>query len=157
MKIFLAGIVCIAAIGLAAISLRVEDAKALQPNRAAEHKTLENAVTTPVSVGTLGNEPVIALAPDGTLYISALQHLYLSIDGGASWADVIGPPEAQVNLNTDSSISVDPGNRLYFTFDYPYAGSTAVCTTDDRGVTWLCNPAVVPGGTDRMWVIAPTT
>ena len=52
---------------------------------------------------------------------------------------------------------MDPGNRLYFTFDYPYAGTTAVCTTDDKGGTWFCNPSVVPGGTDRMWVVAPTT
>jgi hypothetical protein len=51
---------------------------------------------------------------------------------------------------------VAPNNRLYFTFDFPYAGSTAVCTTDNVGVSWSCNDAVVPGGTDRMWVIAPT-
>ena len=63
---------------------------------------------------------------------------------------------SSINLNSDSSISVDPGNRLYFTFDYPYAGTTAVCTSDDRGTTWNCNPAVVPGGTDRMWTLAPT-
>jgi hypothetical protein len=69
----------------------------------------------------------------------------------------LGPIYASsINLNSDSSISVDPGNRLYFTFDYPYAGTTAVCTSDDRGVTWNCNPAVVPGGTDRMWTLAPT-
>jgi hypothetical protein len=69
----------------------------------------------------------------------------------------LGPIYASsINLNSDSSISVDPGNRLYFTFDYPYAGTTAVCTSDDRGITWNCNPAVVPGGTDRMWTLAPT-
>jgi len=30
---------------------------------------------TPVTVGVDGNEPLIAKAPDGTLYISALQHI----------------------------------------------------------------------------------
>ena len=112
---------------------------------------------TPVTVGVHGNEPIVAAAPDGTLYISALQHIYSSTNSGATWTELLGPIYASsINLNSDSSISVDPGNRLYFTFDYPYAGTTAVCTSDDRGVTWNCNPAVVPGGTDRMWTLAPT-
>jgi hypothetical protein len=112
---------------------------------------------TPVTVGVHGNEPLLAAAPDGTLYISALQHIYSSTDSGVTWTELLGPIYASsINLNSDSSISVDPGNRLYFTFDYPYAGTTAVCTSDDRGITWNCNPAVVPGGTDRMWTLAPT-
>ncbi len=112
---------------------------------------------TPLTVGVDGNEPLIAAAPDGTLYISALQHIYSSTDSGATWTELLGPIYASsINLNSDSSISVDPGNRLFFTFDYPYAGTTAVCTSDDRGITWNCNPAVVPGGTDRMWTLAPT-
>jgi hypothetical protein len=154
MKIFFSGILCAAATALLANSLRHnESGDALQRNI-----TAPKIVSAAVTVGTVGNEPLIAAAPDGTLYISALQHLYRSTDGGANWTTVVGPPEAeQLNLNSDSSISVDPGNRLYFTFDYPYAGTTAVCTTDDKGVSWFCNPAVVPGGTDRMWVVAPTT
>src|SRR6266550_2180884 len=113
--------------------------------------------STPVTVGIHGNEPLLAAAPDGTLYISALQHIYSSTDSGATWTELLGPIYASsINLNSDSSISVDPGNRLFFTFDYPYAGTTAVCTSDDRGITWNCNPAVVPGGTDRMWTLAPT-
>lgn len=116
------------------------------------------ALAAPVTVGVHGNEPLITVAPDGTLYISALQHLYRSTNQGATWTELPGPIYAStLNLNSDSSISVDPGNRLYFTFDYPYAGSTAVCTSDDHGETWTCNPAVVPGGTDRMWTLAPST
>jgi hypothetical protein len=112
---------------------------------------------SPVTVGVKGNEPLLAAAPDGTLYISALQHIYGSTDSGKTWNELLGPIfSSSINLNSDSSISVDPGNRLYFTFDYPYAGTTAVCTSDDRGTTWNCNPGVVPGGTDRMWTLAPT-
>ena len=110
----------------------------------------------PVTVGAKGNEPLLAIAPDGTLYISALQHIYRSTNSGASWTELPGPIFAsQLNLNSDSSMAVDPGGRLYFTFDYPYAGTTAVCTSDDKGDSWACDPAVVPGGTDRMWVLAP--
>jgi hypothetical protein len=118
---------------------------------------LSSLDAAPVTVGTKGNEPLLAIAPDGTLYISALQHIYRSTNSGASWTELPGPVFAsQLNLNSDSSIAVDPGGRLYFTFDYPYAGTTAVCTSDDKGDTWFCNPAVVPGGTDRMWVLAPS-
>jgi photosystem II stability/assembly factor-like uncharacterized protein len=118
---------------------------------------ISRLLAAPVTVGTKGNEPLLALASDGTLYISALQHIYRSTDSGNTWTELPGPIFAsQLNLNSDSSMAVDPGNRLYFTFDYPYAGTTAVCTTDDKGVTWACNPAVVPGGTDRMWVLAPS-
>jgi hypothetical protein len=124
---------------------------------AGKPKPTPTPVPTPVTVGVDGNEPLVAEAPDGTLYISALQHIYNSTDSGKTWTELLGPIYASsINLNSDSSISVDPGNRLYFTFDYPYAGTTAVCTSDDRGITWNCNPAVVPGGTDRMWTLAPT-
>lgn len=124
---------------------------------ASRPKSTPTPAPKPVTVGVDGNEPLIAEAPDGTLYISALQHIYSSTNSGSSWTELMGPIYASsLNLNSDSSISVDPGNRLYFTFDYPYAGTTAVCTSDDRGITWNCNPAVVPGGTDRMWTFAPT-
>jgi PKD repeat protein len=112
----------------------------------------------PVFVGGSGNEPIILTAPDGTLYISALQYLYRSTDSGESWTKLIGPSLAStLTLASDSSIAVDPGGRLYFTFDYPYGGTTAVCVSDDRGDTWSCNPAVAPGATDRMWILASST
>lgn len=110
-----------------------------------------------VTVGSNGNEPIIAGAADGTLYIAALQYIYRSDDGGAHWRQLPGPDIAATVLASDSSIAVDPEGRLYMSFDYPYAGTTAVCTSDDRGDSWSCDPAVVPGGTDRMWVTAPST
>ena len=106
-----------------------------------------------VTVGVDGNEPLVRAAPDGTLYISALQHLYASTDGGAHWHQSAGSPyNTTLNQNSDSSIQVDERNRLYMTFDWPYAGTTAVCTSDDHAVSLQCNPAVLPGGTDRMWL-----
>lgn len=117
----------------------------------------------PVTVGANGNEPIVKVAPDGTLYISALEWLYSSVDGGAHWKPAPGnvllnsQSNGGVNLNTDSSIDVDPGGRLYLTFDTPYAGTTTTCYSDDRAQTLTCNPTTLPGGTDRMWLTAPST
>ena len=113
-------------------------------------------IGTPVTVGTDGNEPTMLVAPDGTLYISALQYLYVSTDDGKTWTQSPGSTySSRLNVASDSSISVDEKGRLYFTFDYPYAGVTAVCTSDDRAQTFACNASAVPGGTDRMWVASP--
>jgi hypothetical protein len=116
----------------------------------------------PVTVGTNGNEPIVKSAPDGTLYISALEYLYSSADGGATWHPspgtllLNGSGNGGINQNTDSSIDVDPGGRLYLTFDTPYAGTTTTCYSDDKAQTLTCNPTTLPGGTDRMWLTAPS-
>ena len=109
----------------------------------------------PVTVGTAGNEPLIVTAPDGTLYISALQHLYRSTDQGLTWVKLPGPSLVGTVVASDSAMWVAPNGRLYFAFDYPYAGSTAACSSDDRGNTWACANAALPGVTDRMWIYAP--
>lgn len=121
------------------------------------HSASASANLSSLTVGTEGNEPLIAAAPDGTLYITALQHLYRSLDDGVTWTKLLGPDILATALATDSSISIDPNGRVFLSFDYPYAGSTAVCTSDNKGDSWACNPAVVPGGTDRMWVTSPGT
>ena len=108
-----------------------------------------------VTVGTTGNEPGLVEAPDGTLYINALATIYRSVDNGATWTLQPEPTIAATVLASDSSTSVSPNGTLYYTFDYPYAGNTAVCTSTDKAETWACDPAVAPGGTDRMWVTAP--
>jgi hypothetical protein len=111
-------------------------------------------VAAPVVVGTAGNEPLIKVASDGTIYISALQHLYRSTNGGASWVQISPSPYASsLNFNSDSSLAFGlDGKTLYMSFDWPYAGLTAVCVTSDRGATWLCDPGAVPTPSDRMWV-----
>jgi len=122
-----------------------------------------STIGTPVTVGAHGNEPIVKIAPDGTLYISALEYLYYSTNNGATWkaspGTIYNNPAGGggVNLNTDSSIDIDQLNRLYFTFDYPYAGFTSVCVSDDHAQTFSCNPTTLPGGTDRMWIVAPST
>ena len=142
-----AGRVTPAALSVAAVSLGALGLGAV-PSAAAT-AGLRPAVT----IGVDGNEPLVRAAPDGTLYVSALQHLYFSRDHGAHWHQSVGSPyNTTFNENSDSSIQVDRRNRLYMTFDWPYAGTTAVCTSDDHAASLQCNPAVLPGGTDRMWL-----
>src|SRR5581483_3905286 len=44
----------------------------------AGHTEFVTQVAGPVTVGIHGKEPLVTTAPDGTIYISALQHLYRS-------------------------------------------------------------------------------
>lgn len=109
----------------------------------------------PVVVGTQGNEPVTRVGPDGTIYVAALQYVYVSTDAGASFHKVPATGATPIYAS-DSALTVSPAGRAYVAFDWPYAGHTAVCSSADRGATWGCSPLVVPGATDRMWILAPT-
>jgi hypothetical protein len=108
-----------------------------------------------VVVGDIGNEPVLRVAPDGTIYVGALHHVYVSTDEGMSFREVnfLG---ALPMYASDTALSIAPDGRAYVAFDWPYVGQTAVCNTTDRGETWDCVPIAVPGATDRMWILAPT-
>lgn len=139
----------------AAVLLTAALGLAAAPAAAAATPQGTTTIGTPVTVGTAGNEPIVMPSPDGTLYVSALQHLYVSHDDGRTWAPSPGTPyNTTLNVASDSSISIDPTGKLYFTFDYPYAGTTAVCTSTDKAATFACDQAATFGGTDRMWVLA---
>ncbi len=147
----------------AACSVLLLSALALAAGAPAAHADAGGTATAvllgpPVTVGTAGNEPIVKVAPDGTVYVAALQHLYVSTDHGVSFTQP-SPSfyNGQGNLVSDSSIDVDPAGRLYLAVNYPYAGTVAVCTSDDRAATTSCDPATVPGGNDRQWLTAPTT
>jgi hypothetical protein len=106
-------------------------------------------------LGSDGNEPVVRVAPDGTIYVAALQYVWVSRDNGSTFQQVDATGSLPIYAS-DSALAVAPDGRAYVAFDWPYAGETAVCTSHDRGATWACSPIVVPGATDRMWVVAPT-
>jgi len=108
-----------------------------------------------VVVGDNGNEPVVRVAPDGTVYVAALHHVYVSTDMGRTFKEVDFKGLIPVYAS-DSALSVAPDGRAYVAFDWPYAGETAVCNSNDRGTTWSCVAIAVAGATDRMWVLAPT-
>jgi hypothetical protein len=136
-----------AAVGALALALGF----AVHPAAAA---STADFIGPPVTVGTAGDEPTMAVGPGGALYISALQYLYASTDGGARWRQV-SPVLSKAVFASDSSITIDPRGRLYFAINYPYAGVDAVCNSTDRAASFSCNPAAFPGGNDRQWIYAP--
>jgi hypothetical protein len=108
-----------------------------------------------VDAGKDGFEPVVRVGPDGTVYVAALQYLYVSHDNGTTFQRVDAATGGLPIYASDSALSVAPGGRVYIAFDWPYAGESAVCNSGDAGRTWKCSPIVVPGATDRMWILAP--
>jgi hypothetical protein len=108
----------------------------------------------PVTIGPSGVSPVVAAAPDGTLFAAAEQNLYRSTNAGVTWAHLAGPGILSSLVATDSAITVDPAGRVYLTFNYISGASTALCTSDDAGSTWRCDAALVTGGTAQPWVAA---
>jgi hypothetical protein len=113
----------------------------------------------PVTVGSQGNEPLVRVSPDGrTVYVAALQHLYVSRDGGRSFGEihdlVVGGPAVYAS---DSSLDVARDGRLHVAINYPFAGTVAVCSSADQARSFACDPAAVPGVNDRQWLLADRT
>ncbi|MHB8586927.1 MAG: beta propeller repeat protein [Thermoplasmatota archaeon] len=153
------------ATALAAIALAATFAGCVSPVKTASTSSA-NGLPNPLSslpaafgavvkVGSSGNEPVVRVAPDGTIFIAALNHVYVSKDKGASFHEVNFNGQIPIYAS-DSALSISPSGTAYVVFDWPYAGETAVCQSADDGATWTCDPVVVPGATDRMWIVAPT-
>src|SRR5207244_7241090 len=98
MKILRIALFCVLATALTTTSPQ-QTAAGARNSEVVQRVLAAGTSSAPVTVGTLGNEPVIAVAPDGTLYISALQHIYRSTDGGATWTNLPRPIEtAQLTL-----------------------------------------------------------
>src|SRR5438105_2103506 len=73
------------------------------------------AAATPVAVGVDGNEPIVKVAPDGTLYISALEYLYLSRDSGADYTPTKST-DSLLNPNDGPLILQPRTGRVYQPF-----------------------------------------
>lgn len=106
----------------------------------------------PVLVTKHQNEPLLAVDPQGALYVSPTSVLLRSHDGGRTWTDVT-PPDALPTLASDTSLSVAPDGTLWWTRLWGYLGGTLACASRDQAATWTCNNLALPGVTDRMWVL----
>jgi hypothetical protein len=114
------------------------------------------AAPASVTVGNDGNEPLVRVSPDGrTIYVTALQFVYVSRDAGATFEQfqdlVLGGPATSY---ADSSLDVADDGTVHVAINYPFTGTVAACVSTNEARSFACNPGVVPGVNDRQWVVA---
>lgn len=108
-----------------------------------------------------GGEPMLALAPDGTLYLQAVSSppdgapvsaAWRSDDGGRAWV-ALAIPEGASAYSYDGAVAVGPEGEVYLA--NTENTRLRIWRSDDRGATWeeLTIPAVAPA--HRMW-LAPS-
>lgn len=85
-----------------------------------------------------GPEPTMGITSDGYLFVVAMENVLRSADGGATWEVVSTLASSPTTL--DPYLYVDPAtDRVYS--DQLYLGCSYLSWSDDRGATWLTNPA----------------
>jgi hypothetical protein len=85
------------------------------------------------------NDVVVDPVNDGNVYVTDDTRIFLSSNGGATWALATTPPPS---IGVAAGIAVDPagGSNVYLGTDLGVFKST------DRGVTWSSSPATNTGG-----------
>ncbi|MES2154824.1 MAG: sialidase family protein [bacterium] len=99
-----------------------------------------------------GAEPNIAVAPDGTLYISTPLAFWRSDDGGKTWT-AAAAKDAQGG--GDGDIAVDGAGTLYWLGLFGAAGPVPFQASSDRGETFpKAFDVSEKTGADREWIDA---
>ncbi|HVM44743.1 MAG TPA: sialidase family protein [Candidatus Thermoplasmatota archaeon] len=112
-----------------------------------------------VDAGAPGGEPMLALAPDGTLYLQAVSSrpngapesaAWRSDDGGATW-HALPIPEGAAGSSYDGAVAVGPEGEVYLA--NAENARLRIWRSVDSGGTWeeLAVPAVAPA--HRMWLV----
>src|SRR5690242_11961919 len=65
----------------------------------------------PTLLGAGYGEPNIAIAPDGTIYVTPIDHLYRSADGGKTFNDL---GTGRTSGHGDGDIAIDSTGRLHW-------------------------------------------
>lgn len=135
----------------------------------------------PVQLGAGAGEPNIAVGPDGTIYVTPIDHVYRSRDGGRTF-EALGEPGcvfpyglrgtpcppgkedtiAATDGHGDGDIALDGRGRLHWLGLFGDAGPIPYQWSDDGGETWS-KPVDVSNatgkadggtGSDREWLDA---
>jgi hypothetical protein len=109
-------------------------------------------VRTDVTLGPGAGEPNIVVAPDGGIYITPIDHVYRSLNGGQSFQDL---GTSKTDGHGDGDLTVDAQGRLYWLGLSGSSGAIPFQSSDDQGTTWTA-PTDLSGnqGTDREWIDA---
>lgn len=99
-----------------------------------------------------GAEPNLAVARDGTLYVSNPGELWRSDDGGQTWGAV---GAGQLDGGGDGDIAVDDAGNVYWLGLFGTSGAIPFQVSHDRGETWSEAVDLSNGtGNDREWIAA---
>lgn len=131
----------------------------VQDARSGDDGTL--AFHAPVAVSTTdpGAEPVIAVAPDGTVYVEGIgrgangnvNKVWRSDDEGATWIDIT-PPGPGTERSNDGFVAVSDDGLVYAA--NVFSLTFQVFRSDDKGATWTrLDLPPLPPLMHRHWII----
>jgi len=125
---------------------------ALQPGCEPDAAPLATpTVRDPVALGPGAGEPNIVVAPDGTIYVTPIDHVYRSTDGGAHFQDL---GTALTDGHGDGDIAVDGHGRLHWLGLGGSSASIPYQHSDDRAGTFSTPLDLSKTGSDREWIDA---
>jgi hypothetical protein len=122
------------------------------PGRMPLPATLVDPILHPLAIlGMSPGEPNIAGAPDGTVYVSAINDIYRSDDGGATFELA----HADLDGGGDGDLAITPDGALHWLGLFAKDAPIPYYASTDQGKTWskavdLSNKT----GSDREWIDA---
>lgn len=119
------------------------------PPRVLSDELVEPTLLPLAFLGMGAGEPNVATALDGTVYVSAINDVYRSDDGGATWELA----HADLDGGGDGDLVIDPNGSLHWLGLFGDAGPIPYVRSSDRGDSWT-DPLDLSNetGSDREWM-----